>query len=378
MPHLQPLSQPDSKIPPYLQSILDKILTKRFTFADADSFMQFGDADDSHWEIFFENIAINFTSHNHPDRQLKFYAPGKAFPSISLSGNNCALDCEHCDKKYLNHMIAAETPDDLKETFSQLINRGAVGTLISGGCDAEGKVPLLNFEQTILDFKNGAEGKKFFLNSHVGLVSDEEAMRIKAMGIDTVSFDLNLDPKVIAELFHLPHTPQQYKDSFRALLKAKVRVIPHILIGANFGKIEEELDALRFLHEISTEFPGGYTPELIVFIVMIPPRTKGVMDSRFSLISPSEVAKLILIAQTLFPNSDLSLGCMRPHGSYSFAMEKWSIQAGAYRVVKPSSKTRRWAESQGYPQRFFAACCLIPSEFDPIAEASSLSGYPSQ
>ncbi|MHA1610988.1 MAG: hypothetical protein ACTSYU_02955, partial [Promethearchaeota archaeon] len=271
----------------------------------------------------------------------------------------------------------AETPEDLKDTFDKLIKRGAVGTLISGGCDAEGKVPLLNFEETILDFKKSVEGKNFFLNSHVGLVTEEDALRIQAMGIDTVSFDLNLDQKVISDLFHLQHTPRQYKDSFRALLKAKVRVIPHILIGADFGKIGKELDALRFLQEISAEFSGGYTPELIVFIVMIPPRTKGIMDSRFSLITPAEVAKTILIAQSFFPRSELSLGCMRPHGSYSFKMEKWSIQAGAHSVVKPSAKTRRWAETQGYSQRFFAACCLIPSEFEHIAEASSLSGFPS-
>ena len=374
MPHSQPLSSPDSNLPPFLQSTLNKILTKQFTFVDADSLLQFSNADDSQWEIFFENIALNFTSHNHPDRQLKFYAPGKAFPSISISGSQCALDCEHCDKKYLHHMLGAETPEKLKTVLAQLLNRGVIGTLLSGGCDADGKVHLLDFEETIIDFKKSVVGKKFFLNSHVGLVTDEEARKIQAMGIDTVSYDLNLDPKVITEIFHLPHTPQQYKESFRALLKAKVRTIPHILIGENFGKIGKEVEALRFLHNLSAEFSEGYTPELIVFIVMIPPRTKGSVDPRFSLISPAEVAKTILIAQTLFPHSDLSLGCMRPYGSYSFTMEKWAILAGTHSVVKPTAKTRHWAEEEGYTQRFFAACCLIPPEFEPIAEASSLSG----
>ncbi len=54
---------------------------------------------------------------NFPD-EITFYGPGlkhhntseftgslKEFVSISVTGNNCALKCEHCNTKMLNNML---------------------------------------------------------------------------------------------------------------------------------------------------------------------------------------------------------------------------------------------------------------------------------
>ena len=35
---------------------------------------------------------------------LKIYNPGRKFPAISITGSYCALQCSHCNMKYLKSM----------------------------------------------------------------------------------------------------------------------------------------------------------------------------------------------------------------------------------------------------------------------------------
>ncbi len=95
-----------------------------------------------------------FSSNN---RQIQFYTPSFAyhkinpncisqkFPTISVTGNNCALNCKHCGGKVLQTMHNAESPARLLELANRLKNNGAVGCLISGGCLTNGSVPLEQF-----------------------------------------------------------------------------------------------------------------------------------------------------------------------------------------------------------------------------------------
>ncbi|MHA1794643.1 MAG: hypothetical protein DRO88_04900 [Promethearchaeia archaeon] len=341
-----------------LDQFLEKMLKKTFTWQDAYKFLQF-QSDDS-WDPFFENVYEKFSLPKRKEKNIKVYVPGREFPSISLTGKACALNCEHCDRKYLSSMIPAATSSQLKTVLANLSKSGKVGTLLSGGCDAEGKVNYSNFVQVIQDFKQTPEGKKFYLNSHVGLVSTSEAQELAKIGIDAVSFDLNLDSEVITNIFHLKHSPEDYQNSFEALLNNGINVIPHILIGANFGRIKGELTALKYLNR--------FQPEIIVFIVMIPPRRQGVMDSRFSLVSPQEVAKIILISHYFFPHAEISLGCMRPYWNDAFHTEKWAIQAGVSRMVKPTMKTRQWLENESFKIEKLTACCVIPYEMENVAK----------
>ncbi|WP_457557569.1 radical SAM protein [Candidatus Harpocratesius sp.] len=348
----------EPQVDPYLQSIIEKIIDKKFDWCDADEFLKYHKTEE--WDMFFNKVFAEIISPGTIKKRIKCYIPGSEFPSISLTGDACALDCEHCDKKYLHHMLPATTPDKLEEILKQMKQNGKIGTLLSGGCDVNGKIIYKPFADVIKHFKDSPPGKNFYLNSHVGLVSDSEAQLIHDIGIDCVSFDVNLDPEVISNVFHLDHTIEDYKNSFQALLDNKVRVIPHILIGANFGRIKEEITALQYVAQFS--------PEILVFIVMIPPRNAGKMDSRFSLVPPEDIAKLILIAHYFMPSTEISLGCMRPYWSQAFTTEKWAVQAGLSRLVKPTLKIRHWLKEQFYQLDFYSACCLIPSEFEHFAK----------
>lgn len=348
----------------FLNQILKKLLKRTFDWDDAKNLLQFHS--DDNWDAFFNAVFREITlpkkyKKSHKDSQfLKVYIPGTDFPSISLTGNACALNCEHCDRKYLTSMIPASTPSQLIEVLNNLNNGGKVGTLLSGGCNSEGKVDYSKFIQVIRDFKRSEAGKNFFLNSHVGLLTDSEVEKLAEIGIDAVSFDLNLDSEVIHDIFHLQHQPDDYQQTYETLLEYGIQVIPHILIGANFGKIKEELKALQYLRT--------FEPKVIVFIVMIPPRIQGVIDPRFSLVAPEDVAKLIVISSYFFPDTELSLGCMRPYWNDAFHTEKWAVQAGVLRLVKPTMKTRQWLENESIHIQKLSACCVIPPEFEKLAK----------
>jgi hypothetical protein len=344
-----------------LEEILEKIKTKKFNWADARHLISYDNED---WDSFFIEIgSYRFNILKEP-KTLKIYTPGKSFPSISVTGNDCDLSCQHCDKKYLSNMLQAETEEKFKSALNYCLDNNSVGALISGGCTSYGKVPINRYKDIIKDFKT--KNKNFYLNSHVGLISYPEARTLKESGIDTVSFDLNLDPVVIQDVFNLDFKIEDYIKSYDALLEAGLRVIPHILIGARFGKIARELDAIKVLAQNQ--------PELLVFIGMIPPRIHGEIDPDFELLSPESIAKFFLISKIFLPSTLLSLGCMRPKGKFSFDLERWSILSGANNVVMPSQKILKWAKQENFEIEYYNACCVVPSEFEPYAKALDTRG----
>ena len=79
--------------------------------------------------------------------QIKIYVPNRKFPAISITGSECALNCEHCNKKYLKGMKQILKNRDLESFLIELSRNHGVGALISGGSELDGSVPLLNFIQ---------------------------------------------------------------------------------------------------------------------------------------------------------------------------------------------------------------------------------------
>ena len=79
------------------------------------------------------------------DTRLEHFAPhiGFARPhrtlAVSLTGSECALNCAHCAGHYLRQMVHIQNADAT----------GMASCLISGGCDARGKVPAISHRAEI-------------------------------------------------------------------------------------------------------------------------------------------------------------------------------------------------------------------------------------
>lgn len=288
---------------------------------------------------------------------LKIYVPNKRFPAVSITGSECSLHCEHCNKKYLDGMTPILSNSELKEYLVDLHNNDGIGILLSGGCLPDGSVPLLSYLDSIKEVK---QKTNLIINAHTGLLNEETARKLAQVGVDIVSFDVNMDEDIIRDIYHLDKNLDDYKRAIDFMLKYGIYVVPHICIGLYYGKLHKELESIKFIKE------SGLNPSLIVLIALIPPKDA---KTRFESPKPEDIAKIISSIRFAFPNTEISLGCMRPRGNLKLEIEKYAIKSGINRIEIPSKKTLKWAKER-YPKiiyNFFSACCAIPNEFEKFA-----------
>ena len=184
-------------------------------------------------------------------RQIRFYAPSftyyktkhycsstTAFPTISVTGNACALNCKHCGGKVLETMHPALSPQELFELGLKLKQNGALGCLVSGGCLPDGSVPLDDFVPVLERFKREL-GLTVFV--HTGIIKQETAVALKEAGVDAALIDVIGSAETVGKIYNLKVTIQDYADSLKALQDAKLHLVPHVIVGLNEGKLDGEL-----------------------------------------------------------------------------------------------------------------------------------------
>jgi uncharacterized radical SAM superfamily protein len=251
---------------------------------------------------------------------------------LSLTGEQCALDCAHCGGHYLGGMrsIWEAEPD------------GSTSCLISGGCDPTGHMPVLAHLDRVRAWREGRT-----MNWHVGFVSEAELETIAPL-VDVVSFDFVGDDATIREVYGTDRSVDDYVATYR-LLRRYARTLPHVTIGLRGGELGHELPALELLQELGAEG--------LVILVFIP--TPGTRYADRQPPMPETVAALFTEARLRFPDVPLYLGCMRPKGSYRNLVDPLAVQAGFNVVVSPSRSGRKQAAELGLAERQMRECCVV-------------------
>jgi uncharacterized radical SAM superfamily protein len=301
----------------------------------------------------FFREAWNIARKHHGD-SFTFYLPGMIrygsmrglYPAISLTGNSCRLLCEHCKGMLLKPMIKAVDPKVLLNKCLNLANSGRIGVLLSGGSDLEGKLPWDKFFSTIRKIKSETN---LFISVHSGFVDSKQAVGLKEAGVDQALIDVMGDEKTAREIYHLEGL-HQVTTSLDNLFKAGINVVPHIVSGLMYGKIQGEYKALRIIKD--------YNPDAVVIVVLTP--LKGTPMSNVSPPLPIDIARLIASARLIMPHIPISLGCERPRNMEGQLMEEMSIYAGATRMAIWSDKTVETAINLGLKPLFQKTCCSVP------------------
>ncbi len=283
-------------------------------------------------------------SWNNFGRILKVYYPSKNFPSISVTGASCALNCLHCNKHYLKNMHQINSADELVNFAIKLEENKGKGILLSGGYDEESIVPLEPYLEAISRIKSKTNLK---INVHPGLVSSKQAQALANAGVDAVSFDLITDDEVISEVIKNNKQGKDYIESFKSLVNAGLHVVPHICLGLHFGEEKGNLNAL--------ETALKYEIPLIAFLGLIP--TKGTIMENSKIINKDFLTRLILYTRLRKPDLEQSLGCMRVR---QIDYEQAAILAGINRIAVPKKKSINCAESKfGLEVEQIETCCSI-------------------
>ena len=267
----------------------------------------------------------------HFHKEIKFDNPVDT-AVISLTGAQCALDCAHCGGHYLRGM----------QPIWQAKVDGATSCLVSGGCDALGRVPVTAH----LD-KIKAVSQSRAMNWHVGLIGEDE-IRAIAPYVDVISFDFVGDDETIREVYGLDLTVEDYVQSYQ-LLRRYARVLPHITVGLRGGEIGHEYRALEILEDLGIEG--------LVLIVFIP--TAGTRYANHQPPEIGDVVEILVESRLRFPDKPLYLGCMRPRGRYRSKLDPLAVQAGVNAIVNPAREAVRLAEELGLVIRWGQECCVI-------------------
>lgn len=290
-------------------------------------------------------------------KKIRFYAPSfiyyktnyfqsspAAFPSISITGSSCALKCKHCNGKVLNTMFPALTPKELFNLCAKLKNNGAIGCLISGGCLPNGSVPLNRFIDAIAKIKSELG---LTIAVHTGVIDFSTAKRLKEAGVDAALIDIIGSDETIREVYQLKVSVEDYDRSLRALHESEISLVPHVLVGLHYGKLKGELQALKMISK--------YSPSAVIIIAFMP--IHGTPMETVNPPEPEDIAKVLITARLMMPQTPIVLGCMRPKGKHRLKTDTLAVKTGVNAIAFPAEEAIQLAESMGLEIAFSSLCC---------------------
>ena len=290
-------------------------------------------------------------------RKIRFYAPSFTyyktasfcssptyFPTVSVTGNGCALNCKHCGGKVLETMHPADTPEKLLALCTKLKRDGAKGVLVSGGCLPDGSVPLEKFVPALAEVKRDL-GLTVFV--HSGIINAETALGLKAAGVDAALIDVIGSDETIREIYNLDTTAKHYQDSLKALHEANIDFVPHVIVGLHHGELKGELNALNMIKP--------YKPSALVVISFMP--IHGTAMEKTKPPTPQDIARTAATARIMFPQTPLVLGCMRPQGKHRAETDVLALKAGVNGIAFPSQEAIEFAKKEGFEVEFSSFCC---------------------
>ena len=296
----------------------------------------------------------------HFPNEITFYGPGlkphktsefsgslREFVSISVTGSNCALNCEHCNTKMLDKMLDLPSFDgSLFDMAVSLKEKGAKGLLISGGSNAMNQVPLLPH---IADMKRIRSELDLLIRVHPGLPDEATCQALSEVDIDGVMLDIIGDQETISEVYHLNATPADYDKVLERLDRYGIPAIPHIVIGHYFGKMNGEWAALEMIKK--------YSPKILVLVILLPLTGTGMEGVKPP--SINEIGDFFETARRALPQSPILLGCARPLGALKIDIDQLDINAGLNGIAFPSEGIISYAKEKGLESKFINACCGV-------------------
>lgn len=268
------------------------------------------------------------------------------YRAISITASRCELDCEHCKGQLLRTMPHAPDPETLFRLGCEAQSRGDHGMLVTGGCDAAGRLPWKQFIPAIARLKSTTG---LTITVHAGQTDRETARALKDAGVDQALVDVMGDDTTVREVYHLAEGTAVIRRTLDALAEAGLEIVPHILFGIHYGTEKGEKAALEILKEYRL---GNY-----VVVVIMPFR--GTPMAQVQPPPPETVAAFVALARLTLPQVRASLGCARPRGRYRRELDLLAIKAGINSLALPSEPALEEARTRGLEIVYRETCCSL-------------------
>jgi lipoyl synthase len=288
-------------------------------------------------------------------KTVTFYLPGMIrygdergrYPAISISGSECELKCDHCRGKLLQPMIPASTPEHLYKKAIKLWQNGAIGCLISGGSDREGRLDWFSYLETIRRIKGETD---LLLSIHSGFLEQNTALGLKQAGISQALVDVVGHEETYIRIFHLEKGMQRVRQTLENINEAGMELVPHIVAGIEYGVFKGEYRALELISE--------HSPRALVIVVLFPFPDTPMAAAKPP--KPEQLADLFIYARELMPDVPQSLGCEHPRGADGDRLEELAIMGGVNRIAVQSDHALNVGQRLGLTMNFQKTCCSWP------------------
>ena len=269
------------------------------------------------------------------------------FVAISVTGEACALNCEHCKTGVLRGMrdLSAGS-ESLYDLCSRIHDQGARGVLISGGSDRKGRVPLMKH---IPDMIRVRKELGISIRVHPGLPDERTCAGLADADIDGAMIDVIGHEDTIRDVYHLNAGVDEYEAVLERLDRHDVPCVPHIVMGLHFGRMLGEENALNVI--------SRWQLKLLVLVILMP--LSGTPMSQTQPPSLAEIVEFFSLARRTLPHKPIMLGCARPLGGFKLQIDRAAIDAGLNGIAYPAEGVVGYARSRGLEPRFINACCGV-------------------
>lgn len=285
-----------------------------------------------------------------PQKTKRYERNSNLFQTFSITGNKCTLRCNHCEGKILRSMQSTPKPEILFEAASNLKEKGGIGCLISGGSQQNGTIDFAQFLPIIKRIKCEL-GLAVFV--HTGIIKLKTAKELKKAQIDLALIDIIGSEKTLKKI-NIKLKITDYIKSLRALQEAKLKFVPHIIVGLDNENLKSEINALKIISKTQ--------PSAIVIIGFTP--IFGTKMEQNPPADPKDIVKTLVASRIMFPKTPIALGCMRQKGKNQKNTEISALKVGVKAIAYPTKETINYAKNNNYKILYHPYCCAqIYSDF---------------
>lgn len=283
------------------------------------------------------------------------------WPAVSITGGDCALNCDHCQARILAPMIPARTPEALWRVAIENIEAGALGMLLSGGSNRRDEVEYDPFYPVIRRLKD--RHPAFRVAVHTALASRDAARRMEDAGVDVAMMDVIGAQDTVTQVYHLRRPVADFERSLAHLTATTMRVVPHIVIGLHYGRLLGEWNALAMV--------ARHRPQALVLVVVMPFYAPAARP--FETTAAATVGRFLADARAALPQTPVLLGCARPPGSVKTAIDAYAVMAGLDGVAHPADGAVELAVRLGREVKVTPACCSMSVGSEVLGDGGGFS-----
>jgi hypothetical protein len=279
-----------------------------------------------------------------------------SFPSFSITGGACGLNCDHCRAEILKPMLAATSPAMLDQKVRHLIaTQNLQGFLLSGGSNRRNEIRYERYYPVVEALKRDFPFLSIAI--HTALTDEAGARAMEAAGVDTAMMDVIGAEETIRDVYHLERPVEDFEATLAALTATSMRVSPHIVVGLHYGRVLGEANALDIV--------ARHPVEALVLVVVMP---FYAAPGLFAVPDPVEVGRIFGEARRRLEDRQVLLGCARPPGLHKRAVDAYAVMAGLDGIAFPADGVVGVARAIGRPFHQEHACCSIKLGGERIAQ----------